>query len=141
MSDDLHTSVVLAALSEPLKTINDLLYTRKVWVKRKPSRFVSLVALEKEVRGVLAVLGLVPLSSYSKVLMELREKALKRAGLSEDRVLEKIEERSLARKNMEYERSDAIRKELAVLGITLMDGPDGTSWRPAVPLELRELFQ
>ncbi|KAL4180133.1 hypothetical protein AMTRI_Chr13g90600 [Amborella trichopoda] len=139
MSDDLHTSVVLAALSEPLKTINDLLYTRKG--KKQPSRFVSLVALEKEVRGVLAVLGLVPLSSYSKVLMELREKALKRAGLSEDRVLEKIEERSLARKNMEYERSDAIRKELAVLGITLMDGPDGTSWRPAVPLELRELFQ
>lgn len=30
MSDDLHTSVVLAAISDPLKTINDLLHTRKV---------------------------------------------------------------------------------------------------------------
>lgn len=30
MSDDLHTPVVLAALSDPLKTINDLLHTRKV---------------------------------------------------------------------------------------------------------------
>lgn len=30
MSDDLHTSVVLAAISDPLKTINDLLNTRKV---------------------------------------------------------------------------------------------------------------
>lgn len=30
MLDDLHTSVVLSALSDPLKTINDLLHTRKV---------------------------------------------------------------------------------------------------------------
>lgn len=30
ISDDLHTPVVLAGLSEPLKTINDLLHTRKV---------------------------------------------------------------------------------------------------------------
>ena len=30
MSDDLHTPVVLAGLSDPLKTINDLLHTRKV---------------------------------------------------------------------------------------------------------------
>lgn len=30
MSDDLHTPVVLAAISDPLKTINDLLHTRKV---------------------------------------------------------------------------------------------------------------
>jgi len=32
MSDDLHTPVALAALSEPLRIINDLLHTRKVWV-------------------------------------------------------------------------------------------------------------
>ncbi|MCH89508.1 cysteine-tRNA ligase-like, partial [Trifolium medium] len=29
MSDDLHTPVVLAGLSDPLKSINDLLHTRK----------------------------------------------------------------------------------------------------------------
>lgn len=32
MSDDLHTNVVLAALTEPLKAMNDLLHTRKVHV-------------------------------------------------------------------------------------------------------------
>ena len=32
MLDDLHTPVVLAALSDPLKTINDLLHTRKVFI-------------------------------------------------------------------------------------------------------------
>lgn len=39
MSDDLHTSVVLAAISDPLKTINDLLNTRKVL----RIRFISYV--------------------------------------------------------------------------------------------------
>jgi cysteinyl-tRNA synthetase len=32
MSDDLHTAIVLAALSDPLKLMNDLLHTRKVLV-------------------------------------------------------------------------------------------------------------
>lgn len=31
MSDDLHTPDVLAALSDPLKTANDLLHTKKVY--------------------------------------------------------------------------------------------------------------
>lgn len=30
MSDDLHTPVVFASLSDPLKIINDMLHTRKV---------------------------------------------------------------------------------------------------------------
>lgn len=32
LSDDLHTPVALAAMSEPLKIINDLLHTRKVFL-------------------------------------------------------------------------------------------------------------
>lgn len=48
-------------------------------------------------------------------------------------MLQKIEERTSARKAKQYEKSDEIRKELAALGIALMDGPDGTTWRPSVP--------
>ncbi|GMH12461.1 hypothetical protein Nepgr_014302 [Nepenthes gracilis] len=133
MCDDLHTTVVLAALSDPLKNINDLLHTRKG--KKQQSRIESLAALENIVRDVLSVLGLMP-SSYSEILQQLREKALKRAKLTETVVLQKIEERTSARKNSEYEKSDAIREELAALGIALMDSPDGTTWRPAVPIAL-----
>ncbi|XP_068669716.1 cysteine--tRNA ligase, chloroplastic/mitochondrial isoform X2 [Aristolochia californica] len=135
MSDDLHTPVVLAALSEPLKTINDLLHTRKG--RKQELRIESLVALEKEVKAILIVLGLMP-SSYSQVLLELREKALRRAGLAEDEVLQKIEERTAARKNKDFEKSDAIREGLASKGIALMDGPDGTVWRPTMPLPQQE---
>ncbi|KAK6912597.1 tRNA synthetases class I, catalytic domain, partial [Dillenia turbinata] len=135
MADDLHTPVVLASLSDPLKTINDLLHTRKG--KKQELRMESLAALEKIISDVLAVLGLLP-SGYYEVVQQLKEKALKRARLTEDQVLKKIEERTMARKNREYEKSDAIRKELASLGIALMDSPNGTTWRPAVPLELQE---
>ncbi|KAK7849858.1 cysteine--trna ligase [Quercus suber] len=135
MSDDLLTPVVLAAMSEPLKTINDLLHTRKG--KKQELRIESLTALEKIIRNVLTVLGMMP-QSYSEVLQQLREKALKRAKITEDQVLKKIEERTAARRNKEFEKSDAIRKDLAAVGIALMDSADGTTWRPAVPLALQE---
>ncbi|XP_024956790.1 cysteine--tRNA ligase, chloroplastic/mitochondrial isoform X5 [Citrus sinensis] len=147
MPDDLHTTVVLAALSDPLKTINDLLHTRKG--KKQAMRLESLAALEKTIRNVLTVLGLMS-TGYSEatrliikyfmlqVLLQLREKALKRADLTEDQVLQRIEDRTVARKNKEYEKSDAIRKDLAAVGIALMDSPVGTTWRPALPLALQE---
>ncbi|KAL2939945.1 Cysteine--tRNA ligase chloroplastic/mitochondrial [Bienertia sinuspersici] len=135
MLDDLHASVVLAALSDPLKTINDLLHTRKG--KKRELRVESLSALEKTIRNVLIALGLMP-SSYSEALDQLREKALKRAKLSEAEVKQKVEERDTARKNKEYEKSDAIRNELAAVGIALMDSPEGTAWRPVVPTVLQQ---
>ncbi|XP_039117796.1 cysteine--tRNA ligase, chloroplastic/mitochondrial isoform X2 [Dioscorea cayenensis subsp. rotundata] len=136
MSDDLHTPVVLAALSEPLKTINDLLHTRKG--RKQELRIESLYSLEREVRRVLTVLGLMS-SSYVEVLQQLRDKALDRAGLTEEEVMQKIEERSSARQAKQFDRSDEIRKELAAVGIALMDNPDGTTWRPSVPLRFQEL--
>ncbi|ESW08987.1 hypothetical protein PHAVU_009G091200 [Phaseolus vulgaris] len=137
MSDDLHTPVVLAGMSDPLKSINDLLHTRKG--KKQKFRIESLAALEKSIGDVLTVLGLMP-ASYSEVLQQLKEKALKRANLTEEKVLQKIEERAAARIEKEYAKSDAIRKDLAILGITLMDSPNGTTWRPTIPLPLQELL-
>ena len=135
MSDDLHTPVVLAALSEPLKTMNDLLHTRKG--RKQAMRIESLGALENVIRNALSILGLMS-TCYSEVLQQLREKALKRADLTESQVLEKIEERTGARKSKNYEKSDAIRKDLAAVGIALMDSPGGTTWRPAIPSALQE---
>ncbi|VFQ60734.1 unnamed protein product [Cuscuta campestris] len=131
ISDDLHTPVALAAMSDPLKMINDLVHTCEG--KKQELRIESLVALEKVIRTALTILGLMP-SCYYEVLQQLRDKALSRANMTEDEVLHKIKERTSARKKKEYERSDAIRKELAAVGIALMDSPEGTTWRPAIPL-------
>ncbi|KAL6523892.1 hypothetical protein OROMI_030987 [Orobanche minor] len=135
MLDDLHTPVALAAMSEPLKTINDLLHTRKG--KNQASRIESVAALGKAIRNIITILGLLP-DSYAQALQQLRDYALKRAKLTEGQVMQKIEERNVARKNKEYEKSDAIRKDLAAVGIALMDNPEGTTWRPAIPLALQD---
>lgn len=138
MEDDLHTPPVFAALWEILKTINNVLNTLKKGKKQQLLQIQSLVALKKEVKSVLTVLGLMSSSSCSEVLQQLKDKALKRAELTEDQVMQQIEERTLARKNREYARSDEIRKNLSDRGIALMDLPEGTVWRPCVPPEQQQ---
>ncbi|KAL2545214.1 Cysteinyl-tRNA synthetase [Forsythia ovata] len=146
MSDDFHTPVTLAAMSEPLKTINDLLHTRKshliislelaIRKRHVPKNFVFTrgVAIQSNETNAPQQCQ----KSEPEALQQLRDYALKRAKLTEDQVLQKIEERNSARKNKQYEESDAIRKDLADVGIALMDSPDGTTWRPAIPLALQE---
>lgn len=69
------------------------------------------------------------------MLVELKDKALKRAGLTEDDIQRCIEDRKQARKNKEFSRSDQIRADLAAKGIGLMDEGNETSWRPCIPTE------
>ncbi|KAF3328163.1 cysteine--tRNA ligase [Carex littledalei] len=134
MSDDLHTTAVLDDLVEPLKTINGTLKKFK-GKKQQQALIVTLLALEKEVKEVLGILGLLPTSSFAEVLKQLKDFALKRAGMTEEELSNKIEERTLARKNKQYDESDRIRKVLTALGIALMDEPGGTVWRPCEPTD------
>lgn len=53
----------------------------------------------------------------------------------EDDILHLIEERTQARKNKDFGKSDNIRAELSSLGIALMDVGKETIWRPCVPVE------
>lgn len=48
--------------------------------------------------------------------------------LSKKGIEDRISERAEAKANKNWARADEIRDELAELGITLLDGPDGTTW-------------
>lgn len=74
-------------------------------------------------------------SSTVQVLQQLKDKALKRAGMVEDDILHLIEERTQARKDKNFGKSDNIRAKLSSLGIALMDVGRETIWRPCVPVE------
>lgn len=132
MADDLHTPVVVASFSDPLKFMNNLLHTKKG--RKDKARLPSLQLLMSEIERAMDILGF-QVSSYSKVLNEIKELALKRAGLSMDDLTARCQERAAARNAKDYARSDQIRLELAAVGIALMDGGDGTLWRPAAVTE------
>ena len=70
-----------------------------------------------------------------QVLQQLKDKALKRAGLTEVEVLKSIEERRQARINKDFAKSDNVRTDLTAKGIALMDVGNETIWRPCIPSE------
>ncbi|KEH26774.1 cysteinyl-tRNA synthetase [Medicago truncatula] len=123
MNDDLQTHVILkGALLEALKFMNRSLQFKQ-----------SLLKVEQEVREVLKVLGLLSSLSYAEVLQQLKDKALKRAGLTEKEVLKLIEERKQARINKDFAKSDNIRTDLTAKGIALEDVDNEMIWRPCIP--------
>ncbi|KAH7849660.1 hypothetical protein Vadar_021055 [Vaccinium darrowii] len=139
LSDDLNTPYILnAALQEALKFMNSSMNLLKKKRLKQPLSVViqSLTELEKEVKKVLSTLGLLSASTYSEVLQQLKEKALKRSGLMEEDILDKIKKREVARKDQNFETSDQIRIDLAAQGIALMDVGNATIWRP-----MRTLFK
>ncbi|CAN6471555.1 unnamed protein product [Victoria cruziana] len=71
MANDLHTNDVLKDLWDPLKAMNAL-NSGKGGQKQQASRILSLIALDKEVKDVLTILGLVS-TSPSEVCYILEE--------------------------------------------------------------------
>ncbi|XWS22489.1 hypothetical protein CRYUN_Cryun29cG0039400 [Craigia yunnanensis] len=137
MSDDLSTSVILTgAFLEALTLVNKLLTMLKKKQQKQQRLLViqSIKEVEKEVKKVLDVLGLQPPYSHAEVLLQLKEKALTRAGLVEDDVVRLINERAEMRRNKDFLKSDQIRDDLEAKGIGLMDEGTETIWRPCVRL-------
>ncbi|XP_024023242.1 cysteine--tRNA ligase 2, cytoplasmic [Morus notabilis] len=158
MSDDMSTAHMLTgAFQDALKLINSSINAVK---KKQPKKqkqqkqkqqeqqnqeeqekqqkqlmIQSLVEVKQEVKKVLSILGLLSSNTYSEVLQQLKDKALKRAGLAEDDVTQLIEARTIARKNKDFSKSDQIRADLTAKGIALMDLGRETIWRPCVPVE------
>ncbi|PWA63770.1 cysteinyl-tRNA synthetase, class Ia family protein [Artemisia annua] len=135
LSNDLHTpSIVNDALQDALKLVNKIMKKPKKELQKKEN-IVSLIELHGAVREVMGVLGLLSSSTYTEVLNKLKEKALKRAGVNKDELLQSIQERALARKNRQFELADQIRNDWTAKGIALIDvGKYDSIWRPCVPV-------
>ncbi|NCB42465.1 MAG: cysteine--tRNA ligase [Clostridia bacterium] len=102
MDDDLNTADAISAIFELIRDIN----TDSKENSSKEFAQHSLNLLD-ELTGVLGL---------------LRKEDI---DIVDQKVQELIDERQEARKNKDYARSDAIRNELAALGITIKDTPQG----------------
>ncbi len=105
MSDDLNTADAIADIFDLVK-------------------FINLTVDENSTRGFVE-------EAY-KLFMELCKVIgilAKDDEILEEDILKLIEERSLARKNKDFARSDEIRDELLERGIVLEDTRDGVKWK------------
>jgi len=102
LSNDLNTSTALTVLYDVLKSeLND--NTKKYLI----TDFDKILSLD----------------------LNNNEDNMKLDEITKDKILEKIEERNIAKSNKNYERADEIRNELLAMNIELIDTKEGTEYR------------
>lgn len=125
MDDDFNTARVLGTVFEYVRLMNGYV-DRKGFKPSKttPQITAHFLSQMKALSSILNILGEEP-TSY---LTQLKHLVLRERNIQEDEVNQKIEERSLARKNKDFALSDQIRDALLKQGIELRDTPAGTLW-------------
>ncbi len=125
LADDFNTPLVVAALHEAAALANRLLDEPKGIDKAVRRR--TLARLARDLRTVGDALGVFAADPGS-YLAERRARLVKRRAIDLGAVERLLAARTAARTAKDFARSDAIRGELAALGVQLHDTPRGTEW-------------
>jgi cysteinyl-tRNA synthetase len=125
LADDFNTPVVVAALHAALSLANKLLETSKGMDKQLRKR--TLARLGRDIRAVGVALGVFQ-QDPAVYLAERRDRLVRTKKIDVAAVQAKLAERTAARAAKDFTRADAIRGELAQLGVALHDTPSGTDW-------------
>ena len=120
MDDDFNTAKVVGLLFDLVREWNKYLDGTTEISGKTCQTFLKAA---QTIHGVLGLFGSDPQVYLNQV------KALKmvKVTLSDEEIQEKINQRNSARQTKNWALADAIRNELASLGITLKDNPDGTT--------------
>ncbi|WP_339118807.1 cysteine--tRNA ligase [Halomonas sp. BMC6] len=113
MDDDFNTPVALAALFDLARDLN----------RAKSDQPAEAPRLAGELKRLAGVLGLLQQTPQTFL-----KGAQQQVALSEEEIEAKIAERYAAKASKDFARADAIRDELAALGIILKDSREGTTW-------------
>jgi cysteinyl-tRNA synthetase len=117
MDSDFNTPQALAALFDFNKEVNTLINSGEAVAHS------TLQAIDETYRTLGGeILGIIPAESYGMG-------SSASLGLEEDLLRILVDLRTQARKNKDFATSDAIRDQLAALGVTLEDRADGTVWK------------
>ncbi|MFP4475919.1 MAG: cysteine--tRNA ligase [Desulfatibacillaceae bacterium] len=118
MDDDFNTAAGLGILFEAVRKANRLL---DAGVGELP------MAEWRDILRMGKVLGILE-ETPAEFAARRKELASERTGVDPARVEELIAKRAEARKNKDFATADAIRDELAEMGVQIKDGPEGTTW-------------
>ena len=114
MDDDFNTPEALAVMFELAREVNRA-------KQEQPNEAARLAGELKQLGSVLGLLQQVP----QTFLKGTQQQGM---PLSESEIEAKIAQRIEAKTNKDFAQADAIRDELAALGIILKDSREGTSW-------------
>jgi len=124
LDDDFNTAKAMASVFELVRAVNRFGNHKKAKKRGGPVVAGALQALKlvSETLGVLTM-------SVDQFQEEVKLKRCTSTGICRDSVEARIAERTEARANKDWARSDALRDELDAQGIVLMDGTNTTTWR------------
>ena len=124
LDDDFNTAKAMASVFELVRAVNRFGNHKKAKKRGGPvvAGALRALALVSETLGVLTM-------SVDDFQEEVKAKRCASNGICRESVEARIAERTEARANKDWARSDALRDELDADGIILMDGTDTTTWR------------
>jgi cysteinyl-tRNA synthetase len=131
---DLNTPVALSVIGELGKAGNEIVMQAPK-MKKDPAKHDAVrklaAAAVKAFDAACAPLGLMQASppDYWK---RTKARRLRIRGLEEAAIDRKVAERTEARKGKDFARADAIRKELAEVGVEVFDATEASSWKVGI---------
>ena len=132
MDDDFNTAKAVARIGEAMRLVNELCDMKAKSIKKIEGGRVAWQAtiekVQKDILEVSQVLGLC-VKDPSLALEELRGFLVRCHGLDCEAIETRLEERSKARDEKDWAKSDALRDVLLELGVEVRDGPSGTEWK------------
>jgi cysteinyl-tRNA synthetase len=131
LDKDLNTPVALSVLAELAKAGNEIVMQLPK-LKKDPAKYEAVRALAakaaRAIKASCAPLGLMQ-ASPEDYWARTRARRLRLRGLDAAAIDAKIAARADARKNKDFAQADAIRKELAAMGVEVFDAGDASTWK------------
>ena len=125
MDDDLNTAQALGEIFAGVRLVNRLLDDKALKASSEAkSIFEDFCQRSKVWQEELGIVSL-PADDFFTRLREIR---VQRKGINTDAVEALLQKREEARKNKDFSQSDALREELAALGVLVQDTPEGQKW-------------
>ncbi|OGW38442.1 MAG: cysteine--tRNA ligase [Nitrospirae bacterium RBG_13_39_12] len=125
MDDDLNTALAIGHIFELIREANRFL-DNKPSSSNERELFLKTKELLLNAGNILNIFNRTPDEWYRSLIN------IRKIGLSEKEILEKIKDRQDARQRKDWHMSDTIRKELEEKGVILEDKKDRTDWKVKV---------